>query len=74
MWVEAGFTPPTPLEVKDTTQQTFQAIEVAKDMNREAAGLNKPLLGEGLGSRASASESINTMNQALKPALEDAKI
>jgi len=73
IWMEPGFAEPKPLEIKDTTQQTFQAIEVAKDMNREAAGLNKPLLGEGLGSRASASESINTMNQALKPALEDAK-
>ena len=70
---EPGFADPIPLEIKDTTQQTFIALDKAQDMLRQAGGINKPLLGEGLGSRASASEAINTLNQALKPALEDAK-
>lgn len=70
---EPGFADPKPLEIRDTTTQTFQAKDMAEDMLRRAAGINKPLLGEGLGSRASASEAINTLNQALKPALEDAK-
>jgi hypothetical protein len=70
---ESGMPDPTPLQWKDTSQQTFTALDKAQDMIRGAAGVNKPLLGEGLGSRASASEAINTLNQALKPALEDAK-
>jgi len=70
---EPGFADPVPLDIKDTTGQTFTALDKAEDLVRRAAGINKPLLGEGLGSRASASEAINTLNQALKPALEDAK-
>ena len=70
---EPGFADPVPLNITDTTSQTFTAMDKAEDLIRRAAGINKPLLGEGLGSRASASEAINTLNQALKPALEDAK-
>jgi hypothetical protein len=70
---EPGMASPELMEQKDTTGQTFVAIDKAQEMLRQAAGINKPLLGEGLGSRASASEAINTLNQALKPALEDAK-
>jgi hypothetical protein len=73
LWKEPGFASPEPMDIKDTTAQTFTAMEKAEELTRRAAGINKPLLGEGLGSRASASEAINTLNQALKPALEDAK-
>lgn len=37
---------------------------------QDAAGVNNPFLGQGLGSRASASEARNVFEQAIKPATQ----
>ena len=61
------------MDIADTTGSTLPALNKIEDVGRRAVGITKPLLGEGLGARASAAEAIQTTEQGLKPAFEDAK-
>ena len=68
-----GMPNPDFVDVPDTTQQSLPMLKEVGERIRQALGTNKPFLGEPLGSRTSASEAITDFEQALKPALEDAK-
>ena len=69
----AGSQDPHIVQVQDTTNNTNMMLGLLSDARSRAMGLNKPLLGEASGSRTSASEATIDYEQALKPALEDAK-
>ena len=68
-----GSRDPREVAVQDTTQQSVNFVNIITDMLKDTAGTNKPFLGEPLGSRTSASEAIAVLEQAVKPALEEAK-
>jgi hypothetical protein len=68
-----GSRDPREIEIQDTTGQTINLLSVIQDYLKETVGTNKPFLGEALGSRTSASEAMGVLEQAVKPALEDAK-
>lgn len=72
-WKTPGSQDPHEIEVQDTTQILIPMLDQLKEKRREIMGTNKPLLGEALGGRTSASEALGVFEQALKPALEDAK-
>ena len=72
-WLRPGARPPTQVNVQDTTQQSIPLLKEIQEIYKDTVGTNKPFLGEALGSRTSASEAIGVLEQATKPALEDAK-
>ncbi|MCP4644027.1 MAG: hypothetical protein GY851_26530 [bacterium] len=58
------------MEIPDTTQITMQMHDRIEDIMDKTANTRKPISGEGLGSRASATESKNVHDEAVKPTLE----
>lgn len=72
-WKKPGSPDPKEIEVQDTTGVTMQHLAYLDEYRRKIIGTNKPLMGEALGGRTSAAESISVYEQALKPALEDVK-
>ena len=72
-WKRAGAEDPHVVEVPDTTMITLNMLAHLEDKRRKTMGTNKPLVGEPLGGRASAAESISVTEQGLKPSLEASK-
>lgn len=72
-WKTPGADDPHEIEIQDTTRQTIPLLNLIQDYLKETMGTNKPFMGEALGQRTSASEAIGVLEQAVKPALEDAK-
>lgn len=72
-WKTPGAQDPHEIDTQDTTSICIPMLDQLKEKRREIMGTNKPLLGEALGGRTSASEALGVFEQALKPALEDAK-
>ena len=72
-WKRPGMQDPHEVEIQDITQQAIPMLGKVEEYRQRAMGTNKPFLGEALGSRTSASEAIGVLEQALKPAMEDAK-
>ena len=70
-WKTPGSQDPHEMEIQDTTITTFNMLGAIEERRKRAMGRNKATEGEALGGRASASESIQLYEQALKPALED---
>jgi len=58
---------------QDTTQITMQMSDRIEDMMDRAAGTDKPLSGESLGARTSATEAKNVFDQAVKAPLAKAR-
>lgn len=58
------------LRVEANTQDMLPFISYLEQYMNDSAGTTKPYRGEGLGSRASAQEARNAMEQSLKPAAE----
>ena len=72
-WKKPGAQDPHIVDIKDTTGITLQMLAHLEEKRRKTMGTNKPLVGEPLGGRTSAAESISVFEQALKPSLEAAK-
>jgi hypothetical protein len=72
-WKKAGAQDPHEIEVQDTTQSSLGFLQQIEDRGRQAMGTNKPFLGEDMPSRTAATTARITFEQAVKPALEDAK-
>lgn len=64
---------PKIIEVPDTTRFTMNMLGLINDNRQRVLGTNKAFTGEEMTPRVSASGFIGTTEQALKPALEDAK-
>lgn len=72
-WKKPGAQDPHEIEVQDTTQFTLNYLSYIEEVRRKLLGTNKPMMGEALGGRTSSAEAQSVYDQALKPALEDAK-
>ena len=70
---KAGSREPKELQIQDTTQTTLNMLGATEERRQKILGTNKAFLGEPIGGRQSASGYLGTLDQALKPALEDAK-
>lgn len=68
-----GSREPKELNIQDTTQQTVGMLNAVEERRQKILGTNKAFLGEPIGGRQSASGYLGTLDQALKPAIEDAK-
>lgn len=72
-WKKPATADPKELEIQDTTAFTLNYLNWLGEYRRKVIGTNKPMMGEALGGRTSAAESISVYEQALRPAMEDAK-
>ena len=75
IWVKSGTgtTALKEVQVQDTTQNTLLHLnDIRKDFN-ETAGTDKAMAGQFAGARTTSTEYQGVMNQAMKPALEDAE-
>lgn len=70
---KAGSREPKELQILDTTQTTLNMLGAVEERRQKILGTNKAFLGEPIGGRQSASGYLGTLDQALKPAIEDAK-
>lgn len=70
---KAGTTQPKELKIEDTTSITIPLLNTMAEMRKNILGTNKAFMGEPIGGRQSASGYLGTLDQALKPAMEDAK-
>ena len=76
IWVKGGTsgTALKEIQVQDTTQNTLLHLtDIRKDFN-ETAGTDKAMAGQFAGARTTSTEYQGVMNQAMKPALEDAEL
>lgn len=74
-WVKAGTsnTAIKEITVQDTTQTTLLHLQdIRRDFN-ETAGTDKAMAGQFAGARTTSTEYQGVMNQAMKPAIEDAE-
>jgi hypothetical protein len=70
---KAGSREPKELQIQDATQTTLNLLNATEERRQKILGTNKAFLGEPIGGRQSASGYLGTLDQALKPAVEDAK-
>ena len=70
---KSGSKEPTELKIQDTTGITINMLAATEERRQKILGTNKAFLGEPIGGRQSASGYLGTLDQALKPAIEDAK-
>ena len=70
---KSGSKEPTELKIQDTTSTTIPMLAATEERRQKIMGTNKAFLGEPIGGRQSASGYLGTLDQALKPALEDVK-
>ena len=72
-WKKPGSQDPHEMDIQDTTQQTLPMLGLIDEKRRAAMGTYPTLVGQPSGARTSASEATIDFEQAIKPALEDAK-
>ena len=72
-WLAPGAKEPTQVKIQNNTAVLIPLVDKIQSWIDRAMGTNKPFLGEALGSRTTAQEAGAVFEQALKPALEDAK-
>lgn len=70
---KAGSTPPKELQIQETTNIIVPMLREMDTRREKIMGTNKAFMGEPIGGRQSASGYLGTLDQALKPAVEDAK-
>jgi len=68
-----GSNKPEELKIQDTTLQTVPLLQQIDSRRERILGTNKAFVGEAIGGRQSASGYLGTLDQAMKPAIEDAK-
>ena len=75
VWVRAGTgkTALTKMKVDDITGNTIPFLATIKENLDRTGGMNAPMSGEEMKSRTTATVGNATMQQAMKPALEDTK-
>jgi hypothetical protein len=71
--IKAGSKWPEELALQDTTSQTVPLLHEIDSRRERILGTNKAFVGEEIGGRQSASGYLGTLDQAMKPAVEDAK-
>lgn len=74
-WVRAGMgrTAITKLDVPSVLSDTMPLLQTVNARFKSAMGTMEPISGGPIGGRASATQAQNTLEQAMKPAIEDAK-
>ena len=72
-WKRPGAQDPHQMEIQDATQQTIPMLDLLQERRWRAMGINKQFLGEGGVPRVSATGQTIDFEQAVKPAIEDAK-
>jgi len=70
---KAGTKEPTEMKVQDTTVSTVPLLGQVEDRRERVQGTGPAFRGEAIGGRQSASGYLGTLDQAMKPAIEDAK-
>jgi hypothetical protein len=70
---KSGSKEPKELRIEDTTQIVIPLMNQMAEMRKNILGTNKAFVGEPIGGRQSASGYLGTLDQALKPAMEDCK-
>gem|GEM_PF-3365705 len=68
-----GKTALTKLDYPDVTQTAMPMLQYLRERFNRTAGTDKPIMGEAWGSRTTATEAGAVMQQAMRPALEDAQ-
>ena len=74
-WVKpgSGSTALKQLDVSDMTGTTLPMLELLSDLQSKTMGTDKAYAGEFAGSRTTGTEYLGVMEQAMKPAMEDAR-